>query len=518
MHRNAFYGLVKECVIEVLRENLSEGFDPLSQGPNPVAENPYPAWNSKMRQLEEDEGQNSQPTGETFVDHPIDPQPKRTPTFQEIRDQHDPDGKQHDLRLICVKCGTSETCRCSKPKRKFEGICRNCSATSLNEALELTPTGTDDWSRPTYTDNNGNTYVDINLGNGEPSIHSTTPEGEPEVPVQNYTIVGNDPTNSFPNALCPRCKNSKPERMAKTTDGKMTCTLCHWEDNPGEPYKGKVDDGFDKYRATLGEKKVNSLLAKFGLGPDYKPSKPQTHECPKCGGTNAVYKEIHADTDMNDMELQCPDCNNQDLNENSQMRSLEEAKPTIPLNDVDQAIEIGKSAFGFTYNFLNKNVADNGVTYYSFSQGENRPVRMLANKNGEWFHVSETDPSQLKPMRSVHGKPRQPTYGSPKGPRWGAYLKMWYRRNKEKEKNKKSLPQNASSDLNSNTTGNPDYDYYIQNAGLSEREMKIVMLKLKGYSDSEIAGMTNVVKSTIKRMYLSAVEKLKSFTGNRDLK
>lgn len=46
--------LIKECIEEVLRENLSEGFDPTSQGPNPVQDNPYPAWNSEMRKLEED--------------------------------------------------------------------------------------------------------------------------------------------------------------------------------------------------------------------------------------------------------------------------------------------------------------------------------------------------------------------------------------------------------------------------------------------------------------------------------
>jgi hypothetical protein len=47
--------LVKECVLEVLMENLTEGFDPQSQGPNIPEENPYPQWNSQMRTLEEEE-------------------------------------------------------------------------------------------------------------------------------------------------------------------------------------------------------------------------------------------------------------------------------------------------------------------------------------------------------------------------------------------------------------------------------------------------------------------------------
>jgi len=107
--------------------------------------------------------------------------------------------------------------------------------------LILTPTGqADDWSRPVYTDQAGKIYVDINLGNGEPSIHSVTDEGEPDMPVRNYTIAAGQ-ESSKPKALCPRCKNSKPELMAKTPEGKTTCTYCHWEENPGEP----LPEGFD---------------------------------------------------------------------------------------------------------------------------------------------------------------------------------------------------------------------------------------------------------------------------------
>jgi hypothetical protein len=67
-------------------------------------------------------------------------------------------------------------------------------------------------------------------------------------------------------------------------------------------------DGFDQFRKTIGTKKVNEFLSKFGLGPDYKPSKPKLHECPQCKKCNARYKEMHADTDMNEMVLECPDC------------------------------------------------------------------------------------------------------------------------------------------------------------------------------------------------------------------
>jgi hypothetical protein len=220
--------LVKQCTLEVLKENLLEGFDPMSQGPNPNGgqENPYPAWNDKMRRMEEDTSSSSpfvfvdtinkkiefeincstieeayEEVEEMFGDmaeyhgdydlmnykvvskHPdlwsitntgthgtyilfnknsqsptiqklksklnlsesdphgnyakdagagqFDPRSfgpnTKTHTFQEIRNQYDPDGTKHDLTLKCVKCGTTQTCRCSKPKRTMEGICEKCA-------------------------------------------------------------------------------------------------------------------------------------------------------------------------------------------------------------------------------------------------------------------------------------------------------------------------------------------------------------------------------------------------------
>lgn len=51
--RSQFTKFIKNCVFEVLKENLTEGFDPTSQGPNIPQENPYPEWNAKMAKLEE---------------------------------------------------------------------------------------------------------------------------------------------------------------------------------------------------------------------------------------------------------------------------------------------------------------------------------------------------------------------------------------------------------------------------------------------------------------------------------
>ena len=70
----------------------------------------------------------------------------------------------------------------------------------------------------------------------------------------------------------------------------------------------KAGDGFDLHRRALGAGKVDTFLATLGLGPNYRPTRPTVHVCPGCHKLGAVYKEIHADTDMNAMALVCPRC------------------------------------------------------------------------------------------------------------------------------------------------------------------------------------------------------------------
>lgn len=72
-----------------------------------------------------------------------------------------------------------------------------------------------------------------------------------------------------------------------------------------------MNDGFDEYRETLEEETVNNFLEAFGMVPLYNSTKRKTHICPVCGKSNAYYKEIHPDTDMNEIVLYCPDCLNE---------------------------------------------------------------------------------------------------------------------------------------------------------------------------------------------------------------
>lgn len=53
-------------------------------------------------------------------------QEKTARSFEEIRKSYDNDGHRHHLRLVCVKCGASETCRCRAPKTEEKGICYEC--------------------------------------------------------------------------------------------------------------------------------------------------------------------------------------------------------------------------------------------------------------------------------------------------------------------------------------------------------------------------------------------------------
>jgi len=68
------------------------------------------------------------------------------------------------------------------------------------------------------------------------------------------------------------------------------------------------DNRLDVARQALGTDVVDDFLAKFGMGPKYVPTERKTYTCPKCRGHRAYYEELHADTDMDEILLYCPDC------------------------------------------------------------------------------------------------------------------------------------------------------------------------------------------------------------------
>jgi hypothetical protein len=58
----------------------------------------------------------------------IDPKrlaPEKHKTWRQIQEEYK--DKPHCLRLECVKCDNTETCRCSKPKTLERGICYYCT-------------------------------------------------------------------------------------------------------------------------------------------------------------------------------------------------------------------------------------------------------------------------------------------------------------------------------------------------------------------------------------------------------
>lgn len=62
--------------------------------------------------------------------------------------------------------------------------------------------GLDDFSYPTYLDQKGIIWKDINLGKGIPSLYSTSgnePDGEPEYPIrQEYSFIASGPYKKKP--------------------------------------------------------------------------------------------------------------------------------------------------------------------------------------------------------------------------------------------------------------------------------------------------------------------------------
>lgn len=57
----------------------------------------------------------------------LEAQSKKYETFSEIQKRYNDQGHNHHLRLKCVICGRTQTCRCSAPKTLEIGICYDCS-------------------------------------------------------------------------------------------------------------------------------------------------------------------------------------------------------------------------------------------------------------------------------------------------------------------------------------------------------------------------------------------------------
>lgn len=54
----------------------------------------------------------------------------------------------------------------------------------------------------------------------------------------------------------------------------------------------------------------DKLYKILGFNSDGSPMKfeRKTYKCNSCGSNKAYHREMHPDTDMNYMELYCPDC------------------------------------------------------------------------------------------------------------------------------------------------------------------------------------------------------------------
>jgi len=76
-----------------------------------------------------------------------------------------------------------------------------------------------------------------------------------------------------------------------------------------EPFKRSMSyatNSMNWYKTAALEDIPDFAQKMFGLGK-YEP-KPSYHDCPKCGNPKATHKEMHPDTDMNEIVECCPDC------------------------------------------------------------------------------------------------------------------------------------------------------------------------------------------------------------------
>lgn len=208
--------------------------------------------------------------------------PETERTWKMIRDALDPDGSKHDLRLKCVKCGNEETCRCSKPKREFLGVCNDCAG-----KVQESPKAINVGDSVIYT---GEMDPEVDLA-GERFIK----DGEPQMGDTDKEHIGKVGV-----------VKEIPETDVYLVDfGNGLVGALHVSEI-------KLSNKVSVVREALDFSKMSEpdldFCAKHGLGPKYVPKEPKKHKCPKCEGENAYFKEIHPDTDMNDVVLFCPDC------------------------------------------------------------------------------------------------------------------------------------------------------------------------------------------------------------------
>lgn len=274
MRPNKLRQLVKECVIEVLKEDLErEAFDPTSMGPNPEATegtqyNPYEEWNEKMRHLEEDNQEDE--GGLEFLSK------AERETYDELLDKflgilnREYQGKggitrdQLLLRLIMVAL-----VKHGKKKSDQKGI------------------------------------------EGFAKAMFSSWEKEGELIDKSLQIFGVDPKEleAFYH-LRMKADNAYDAHHGKLDEKELSS-------NPHGNYAYSSGAGqFDPRYFSVNENKKSlglkykDFLACFGLDENFKNSKikRKTFDCPKCHKKNATKREAHADTGMDDIVMECPDC------------------------------------------------------------------------------------------------------------------------------------------------------------------------------------------------------------------
>ena len=58
-------------------------------------------------------------------------------TWDAIEQEYEEQGRHHCLYLNCVICGNHQTCRCSTPKDRRDGVCRDCARRMGHEASSM---------------------------------------------------------------------------------------------------------------------------------------------------------------------------------------------------------------------------------------------------------------------------------------------------------------------------------------------------------------------------------------------
>jgi len=186
-------------------------------------------------------------------------------TWREIQAEYGAEGKHHHLKLTCVICGNTLTCRCRTPKDEHEGVCPECEGKAMKQATQNNSGGYSDLtvmhSGAGYYI--GRSYRDEELGYDEPGsresdYYSSKSEAQKDLDNGSFAVRDCSENNSaYGRGDLPdiRKETVKKEEVLKAKKSAKTAeTLARYmEAGQGRSGQGHVTSDGNTVKVTYGK-------------------------------------------------------------------------------------------------------------------------------------------------------------------------------------------------------------------------------------------------------------------------